>query len=88
MGGLPSKQMVSRVDGQAQARTVSVGDRLWTLVGSRTEQTVVTAVTAVKARDVVDVVTDQQTFCVAPDQLLWPPLRGTGTGAPGGAALS
>lgn len=28
MGGLPSKQMVNGVGGQAQARTVGVGDRL------------------------------------------------------------
>ncbi|WP_327254274.1 hypothetical protein [Streptomyces sp. NBC_01244] len=73
MGGLPSKQLVNGVDGQAQARTVRVGDRLWTLAGSRTVQTVVTSVEAVKARAVVDVVTDQQTFCVAPDQLVATP---------------
>ncbi|WP_330297851.1 hypothetical protein [Streptomyces sp. NBC_00503] len=70
MGGLPSKQMVNGVDGQAQARTVGVGDRLWTLDGSRTVQTVVTVVTAAKARAVVDVVTDRQTFSAAPEHLL------------------
>ncbi|MFE3553786.1 hypothetical protein ACFXKW_02795 [Streptomyces sp. NPDC059193] len=70
MGGLPSKQVVNGVDGRTRAGTVSVGDRLWTLTGSRTVQTTVTAVQAVKAREVVDVVTDRQTFRVAPDQLL------------------
>ncbi|MGW6705186.1 hypothetical protein ACWGDE_09880 [Streptomyces sp. NPDC054956] len=70
MGGLPSKQMVNGVDGQAQARTVGLGDRLWTLDGDRTVPTAVLGVTAVKAREVVDVVTDGQTFTVAPDQLL------------------
>lgn len=70
MGGLPSKQMVNGVDGQVQARTVGVGDRLWTLDGDQTVHTAVLGVTAVKAREVVDVVTDGQTFTVAPDQLL------------------
>ncbi|WP_371617227.1 hypothetical protein [Streptomyces sp. NBC_00454] len=70
MGGLPSKQMVNGVDGQAQARTVGAGDRLWTLNGDRTVHTGVRAVAAVKAREVVDVVTYGQTFTVAPDQLL------------------
>ncbi|MER6201393.1 hypothetical protein ABT234_29005 [Streptomyces sp. NPDC001586] len=70
MGGLPSKQLVNGVNGQAQARTVRVGDRLWALAGARTVQTAVTAVRAVKARAVVGVVTDRQTFCVAPEQLL------------------
>lgn len=70
MGGLPSRQMVNGVDGQAQARTVRVGDRLWTLAGARTVPTAVTAVEAARAREVVDVVTERQTFCVAPEQLL------------------
>lgn len=51
MGGLPGKQMVNGVDGQAQAKTVGVGDRLWTLDGDRTVHTTVLGVTAVKARD-------------------------------------
>lgn len=70
MGGLPSKQMVNGVGRQAQARSVGAGDRLWTLDGGRTVPTAVLRVTAVKARAVVDVVTDGQTFTVAPDQLL------------------
>ncbi|MFZ3499421.1 hypothetical protein ACODT5_40490 [Streptomyces sp. 5.8] len=80
MGGLPSKQIVNGADGSAQARSIGVGDRLWTLDGDRTVHTAVLGVTAVKAREVVDVVTDGQTFTVAPDQLLgthdgWIPAR-------------
>ncbi len=70
MGGLPSKQIVNGANGVAQARTLHVGDRLRTLDGDRTVHTAVLDVMAVKAREVVDVVTDRQTFTVAPDQLL------------------
>ncbi|MCX5296789.1 hypothetical protein OG898_09835 [Streptomyces sp. NBC_00193] len=70
MGGLPSKQIVNGADGSARARAIGVGDRLWTLDGDRTVHTAVVGVTAVKAREVVDVVTEGQAFTVAPDQLL------------------
>ncbi|MFI8102571.1 hypothetical protein [Streptomyces sp. NPDC086023] len=73
MGGLPSKQIVNAVGGCATARDVGVGDRLWTLDGDRTVQTAVTAVAAVKARELRDVVTDRLTFTVAADQLLGTP---------------
>lgn len=71
--GLPSRQTVNAVDGRRRARDVQVGCRLWTLDGERTVQTVVTGVTAVKTREVVDVVTDSVTLTVAADQMLGTP---------------
>ncbi|MGW8746341.1 hypothetical protein [Streptomyces sp. NPDC055794] len=71
--GLPSKQTVNAVEGRVQARSVRVGCRLWTLDGERTVPTTVAAVTAVRAREVVDVVTDHVMFTVAPDQMLGTP---------------
>ncbi|MFE9052935.1 hypothetical protein [Streptomyces rubiginosohelvolus] len=68
--GLPSKQTVNAVGGRLQAREVAVGTRLWTLDGSRTAQTTVTDVTAVKARGAVEVVTSHAAFTVAGDVLL------------------
>ncbi len=68
--GLPSKQLVSVVGGVRQARNVDVGTKLWSLNGTRTVHTTVVGVSAVKARQVVDVVTDRVTFTVAPRQEL------------------
>ncbi|GAA2298646.1 hypothetical protein GCM10010234_46410 [Streptomyces hawaiiensis] len=68
--GLPSKQLVSVVGGGRQARNVEVGSKLWSLDGTRTVQTTVVGISAVKAREVVDVVTDRVTFTVAPQQEL------------------
>ncbi|MFF5310489.1 hypothetical protein [Streptomyces massasporeus] len=68
--GLPSKQLVSVVGGARQARNVEVGSKLWSLDGTRVVQTTVVGVSAVKAREVVDVVTDRVTFTVAPRQEL------------------
>ncbi|MFJ7155100.1 hypothetical protein ACIQUQ_09165 [Streptomyces sp. NPDC101118] len=70
MGGFPSKQMVNAVGGCARARAVTPGDRLWTLDEDRTVETAVTEVTAVKTRDLVEVVTAGGTLLAAPDQLL------------------
>ncbi|MCI3279023.1 hypothetical protein [Streptomyces cylindrosporus] len=70
---MPSKQTVNAVGGRKQARDVRAGCRLWTLDGERTVQTSVVEVTAVKAREVLDVVTDHLTFTVAPDQMLGTP---------------
>ncbi|MEU6484597.1 hypothetical protein [Streptomyces sp. NPDC046887] len=80
--GLPSKQMVSTVEGTARAKAVVPGQRLWTLDGDRAVRTTVTAVDAVKGRDAVEVVTDHLTFLAAPDLLLatpdgWTPARET-----------
>lgn len=71
--GLPSKQTVNAVGGRLQAREVAVGTRLWTLDGSRTAQTTVTDVTAVKARGAVEIVTSHAAFMVAGDVLLATP---------------
>lgn len=68
--GLPSKQLVSVVGGSRQARSVEVGSKLWSLDGTRIVQTTVVGISAVKAREVVDVVTDRVTFTVAPRQEL------------------
>lgn len=73
VGGLPSRQTVNAVGGRVRAGSVRVGTRLWTLDGDRTAQTTVVEVTAVKARDAVDVVTGHATFTVSPEQLLGTP---------------
>jgi hypothetical protein len=73
------------VGGGRQARNVEVGSKLWSLDGARTVQTTVVGISAVKAREVVDVVTDRVTFTVAPRQELrttegWvPAVHATGT---------
>ena len=67
---MPSKQLVSVVGGSRQARSVEVGSKLWSLDGTRIVQTTVVGISAVKAREVVDVVTDRVTFTVAPRQEL------------------
>ncbi|MFF5371928.1 hypothetical protein [Streptomyces sp. NPDC013187] len=67
---LPSKQLVSVVGGGSQARDVEVGSKRWSLDGTRTVQTTVVGISAVKAREVVDVVTDRLTFTVASQQEL------------------
>ncbi|MFF8474425.1 hypothetical protein [Streptomyces sp. NPDC015414] len=71
--GLPSKQLVNVVCGCRQARHVEVGCKLWSLDGTRTVKTTVTEVAAVKAREVVDVVTDRASFTVAAEQELCTP---------------
>ncbi|WP_257003911.1 hypothetical protein [Streptomyces sp. SA15] len=50
-----------------------MGSKLWSLDGTRTVQTTVVEMTAVKAREVVDVVTDRVTFTVAAKQELSTP---------------
>lgn len=50
-----------------------MGSKLWSLDGTRSVQTAVVEVTAVKAREVVDVVTDRVTFTVAANQELSTP---------------
>ncbi|MCK8677877.1 hypothetical protein [Streptomyces lichenis] len=70
---MASKQMVSTVDGVAQAKTVVPRRALWTLDGSKTARTVVTGVTAVSGREAVEVVTDRVTFTAGPGLLLATP---------------
>jgi GTP cyclohydrolase I len=64
---LPSKQTVNAVGGQKQARSVRVGDELWTLVNGRVQPTQVTRVEAHTTRELVEVRTEEATFRVTPD---------------------
>ncbi|MFD9879897.1 hypothetical protein ACFWZT_00345 [Streptomyces alboflavus] len=64
---------MNAVGGRLRARDVQVGVELWTLDGDRSVRTTVTGVAIVKAREVVDVVTDHVAFTVAPDQMLGTP---------------
>ncbi|WP_261992208.1 hypothetical protein [Streptomyces sp. MS191] len=78
--GLVSKMLVNLVEGCAQARTVVPGQVMWTLDGDRTVHTVVSEVTATKAREAVEVVTDHMAFVAGPELLLrtpegWTPAR-------------
>ncbi|PZT72540.1 hypothetical protein DNK56_02655 [Streptomyces sp. AC1-42W] len=59
--------------GRQRAANVRVGSELWTLDGDRTARTTVVAVSAVRSREAVDVVTSHATFTVAPEQLLGTP---------------
>jgi GTP cyclohydrolase I len=70
---VPSTQMVNAVGGQKRAREVRVGDKLWTLVDGRAEQTEVTRISSRKVRDLVEVVTSRGAFRVTPDHPLATP---------------
>ncbi len=70
---VPSKQTVNAVDGRKQARDVAVGDRLWTLVDGRAEQTAVAAISSRPSRELVEVTTEQGRFVVTPDHPLATP---------------
>ncbi len=70
---VPSKQHVNAVGGSKSAANVRLGDRLWTLVDGRVEQTEVTRVSSRKARDIVEVVTEKGSFTVTPDHPLATP---------------
>lgn len=64
---VPSKQLVNAVDGTRPARTVAVGDQLWTLYEGRVVPTTVTQVSSHKARQLVEVETEQGTVRTTPD---------------------
>jgi GTP cyclohydrolase I len=64
---VPTKQTVNAVGGRKQARDVEVGDRLWTLVDGRAEETAVVAISARPARHLVEVTTERGRFTVTPD---------------------
>src|SRR6266513_566525 len=64
---VPSKQVVSAVEGAKPARLVRQGDRLWTVVDGYLEETTVTHVTSRKTRDIVEVRTEKGRFEVTPD---------------------
>jgi GTP cyclohydrolase I len=70
---VPSKQTVNAVGGTKQAREVAVGDKLWTLVNGKAEETEVTGITARKVRDLVEVRTTGGRFQVTPDHPLATP---------------
>jgi GTP cyclohydrolase I len=70
---VPSKQTVNAVGGRKQAMDVEVGDKLWTLVDGKTEQTTVTAISSRKVRQLVEVVTEKGSFKVTPDHPLATP---------------
>lgn len=70
---VPSKQTVNAVDGTKQACNVAVGDKLWTLVNGKAEETEVTGITARKVRDLVEVRTTGGRFQVTPDHPLATP---------------
>ncbi len=70
---VPSNQTVNAVGGRTRARDVAVGDRLWTLVDGRSEQTAVSAISSRKARALVEVTTDRGRFVVTPDHPLATP---------------
>ena len=64
---VPGKQVVNAVGGAKPARSVCVGDRLWTLVDGRVVPTEVTGVTSRTTTRLVEVETDAGTFRVTPD---------------------
>jgi GTP cyclohydrolase I len=64
---VPSKQIVNAVAGAKPARSVAVGDRLWTLERGYLEQTTVTRVTSRETRELCMVTTDRGMFHVTPD---------------------
>jgi len=64
---VPSKQIVNAVGGAKPARSVQVGDRLWTLEQGRLKETTVVAVSSHKTRDVVEVATESGRFRVTAD---------------------
>ena len=70
---VPSRQTVNAVGGRKRALEVRVGDRLWTLVNGKAEQTEVTAVSSHQVRELVEVVTERGSFQVTPDHPLATP---------------
>lgn len=70
---VPSKQTVNLVDGAKPARDVRIGDRFWTLVDGKVEQTEVVEVSSHQKRELVEVVTEQGRFQVTPDHPLATP---------------
>lgn len=70
---VPSNQTVNAVGGPKTAAEVRVGDKLWTLVEGRAEQTEVTRISARPAREVVEVITGGGAFKVTPDHPLATP---------------
>ncbi|GGM44870.1 hypothetical protein GCM10012275_14840 [Longimycelium tulufanense] len=70
---VPSEQTVNVVGGAKQAREVVVGDRLWTLVEGRVEETEVVRISSRETRELVEVTTEHGSFVVTPDHPLATP---------------
>ena len=70
---VPSNQTVNAVGRRKRARDVAVGDRLWTIVDGRVEQTAVSAISLRKTRALVSVTTARGRFVVTPDHPLATP---------------
>jgi len=64
---VPSTQIVNAVGGARPARSVHVGDRLWTLDQGFLKETTVTAVSMRRTRAIVEVRTSGGTFRVTPE---------------------
>ena len=64
---VPSKQIVNAVGGAKPARSVQVGDRLWTLEQGHLKETTVVVVSSHKTRDVVEIATESGRFRVTAD---------------------
>ena len=70
---VPGKQTVNLVGGAKPARDVRLGDRFWTLVDGKVEQTEVVEVNSHQKRELVEVVTEKGRFQVTPDHPLATP---------------
>ena len=70
---VPSKQLVNAVGGSKPARSVAVGDKLWTLVDGRVEETAVVSISSRPARNLVEVTTEEGRFVVTDDHPLATP---------------
>jgi GTP cyclohydrolase I len=70
---VPSKQTVNAVGGRKQAAEVRVGDELYTLVSGEVQKTEVTKISSRKVRELVEVVTEKESFRVTPDHPLATP---------------
>lgn len=70
---VPSEQTVNLVGGAKPARDVRIGDRFWTLVDGKVEQTEVVEVSSHQKRQLVEVVTEKGRFQVTGDHPLATP---------------
>lgn len=70
---VPSMQTVNAVGGRKRAVDVEVGDKLWTLVGGKVEETTVTQISSHQTRELVEVTTAGGSFKVTPDHPLATP---------------
>lgn len=64
---VPSKQNINAVGGVKRAKNVEIGDQLWTLHEGRVVPTTVTQVSSYKARQLVEIESDEGIWRVTPD---------------------